>query len=303
MVGSVADRTRTSYGSNQKMSTDYTIRTESFVAGGLMWRRYSRVPGETRDEEYTGPPVVILHGLFGSGDNWRSHAQALAAQREVLVPDMPGHGESMHPRSYRYPVLAEIILNALEELGLATEGRPVSLLGHSMGGKVAMAIAFVRPEAVGSLIIADIAPREYPPRHEQIFDAMNRVAAARPDSRSDGDTILSQGIPERSVRLFLLKSLVPDDDGYRWQLDLNGLLSGYDEIRGWPFTDDQFPRRTLIIAGGDSPYVSGGDTGAITRHLPAARIETIPDAGHWLHVEARERFLSLVVGELDQSVV
>jgi len=287
------------------MSTNTDIHTESFTAGGLMWRRYSPAPRESQGGKYTRPPLVILHGLFGSGDNWRSHAQALATDREVLVPDMPGHGESTHAGSYGYPALAGIVLDALEELGLATEGRPVSLLGHSMGGKVAMAIAFVRPEAIDALIIADIAPREYPPRHDQIFDAMSRVAASRPDSRSDGDAILAQGIPERSVRLFLLKSLVPDPDdgGYRWKLDLDGLRAGYDEIRGWPFTDDVYPDGTLIIAGGSSPYLSGSDKENVARHLPKARIETIPGAGHWLHVEARDRFLSLVVGELDNSVV
>ncbi len=278
-------------------------RQDSFFAGGLKWQRYTRAAREGTGAEHPYPPVVILHGLFGSGDNWRSHAQSLAAERDVLVPDMPGHGVSMHPPSYRYTALAEIVLEALEELGLATEGRPVSLLGHSMGGKVAMAIAFARPEAVDGLIIADIAPREYPPRHDEIFSAMDYVAEARPASRSEADTLLARYIPERSIRLFLLKSLVSGDDGYRWQLDLPGLRSGYDEIRGWPFTDEVYPHRALIIAGGESPYITDRDGEVIKHHLPEVRVERIPDVGHWLHVEGRNRFLSLVNSELHDSVV
>jgi pimeloyl-ACP methyl ester carboxylesterase len=170
-----------------------------------------------------------------------------------------------------------------------------------MGGKVAMAMAFARPEQVERLIVADIAPRPYPPRHDEIFAAMEAVAKRQVARRGEADTIMEEWIPEKAVRLFLLKSLVPgdgDNDGYRWQLNLPGLRAGYEAIRDWPFRDESYDGPTLFIAGGRSPYIQAADGEAIQRHFPDHRIETIPGAGHWLHAEARDTFLTVVRGYL-----
>ncbi len=280
------------------------MKEKTTTVGGVYWRRYRSSPVEAPDTGRGEPggspgdhfayPLVILHGLFGSGDNWQSHAKELAERRDVLVPDLPGHGRSEAVGAPTYPDLAEILWESLEQLGYGHEGAPVVLLGHSMGGKVAMAMAFSRPAAVERLVVADIAPKEYPPRHTEIFKALEKVSASNPGSRSDAEKILAGFIPEKAVRLFLLKSLVPRDGSYRWLLDLKGLVTGYDDIRGWPFRDEQYEGASVVIAGGDSPYVQEADHGVIRKHLPEAVIEVIPGTGHWLHVEKRDIFLDIV---------
>jgi esterase len=263
-------------------------------AGGIHWRTYGASLTEVSGATSPDLPLVILHGLFGSGDNWQSHARELVRDGAVLAADLPGHGHSESIGSFRYPDLARVLWASLEELGYGREGAPVKLLGHSMGGKVAMAMAFSRPASVARLVVADIAPKTYPPRHTEILDAMGRVASANPESRSDAERILSGFIPEKPVRLFLLKSLIRRGDRYRWLIDLEGIVSGYDHIRGWPFQDERYDGPSLVIAGGESPYLREGDKGVVLKHLPGAVIETIPGAGHWLHVENRTAFLDLV---------
>ena len=268
-----------------------TNRSETVTVAGIFWRRYSR--------DLPGAPLVILHGLFGSGDNWHSQARILAETRPVLVPDMPNHGQSAHVGEMSYPAQADRLWDALEEIGCGTEDTPVRLLGHSMGGKVALGMAFARPEAVKQLIVADIAPRAYPPRHTEIFAAMERVADAAVDSRSAADTILAELIPQKPIRLFLLKSLIPDSDGrYHWQLNLGGLRRSYDDILDWPYTTERYDGPVLLIAGGKSPYVTVEEHRVFAAYAPNLTVETIEEAGHWLHAEARDRFLSILGREL-----
>jgi pimeloyl-ACP methyl ester carboxylesterase len=237
--------------------------------------------------------------LFGSGDNWHSQARALAGARPVLVADMPNHGRSEHVDEMGYPAQAARLWNALDELGYGHKGASVALLGHSMGGKTALGMAFARAESVAQLVVADIATREYPPRHTEIFQAMERVAEATVESRSAADEILAELIPQKPIRLFLLKSLVPGSNGtYHWQLNLDGLRRAYDEIRGWPYTTERFDGPALLIAGGKSPYVTAEEERMFATYAPNLRVETIDDAGHWLHAEARDRFLSILHREL-----
>lgn len=257
--------------------------------------------GADRAEWASGPVLLILHGLFGSGDNWRAQAQELASGRMVIAPDLPNHGRSAHVDRMDYPWLAERMWQVLDDLrasGDIPADAPVDVLGHSMGGKVAMAMSFQRPGKLRRLVVADIAPREYPPRHEEIFRAMHAVAGQHISRRGEADRIMEEFIPERPVRLFLLKSLTAGDaegDSYRWQLNLPGLSEAYPVISDWPFSaDEQYAGPVLFIAGGTSPYVRPQDYAAIGDHFPDHRIETIPGAGHWLHVEAREHFVSLV---------
>jgi esterase len=278
---------------------------------GIVWRTYGI------DGDFTGKtPMVILHGLFGAGGNWRSQATELGEGRPVFVADLPNHGGSDHTDEVAYSAVAARIWRSLDGLmslpgmpgpeggrsaGGATDISRIVLLGHSMGGKVAMAMAFARPSGVEQLIVADIAPRQYPPRHDEIFAAMEAVAESAVGRRGEADTIMERWIPEKAVRLFLLKSLVPgggENGGYRWQLNLPGLKAGYEAIRDWPFSAETYDGPTLFIAGGKSPYIQVEDGEAISRHFPDHRIETIPGAGHWLHAEARDAFLAVVRGTL-----
>ena len=283
---------------------------ETLYAGGIYWRVFTPAGNESTADADATPrgdnagttSLVVLHGLFGSGDNWRRHARALADARTVYVPDMPNHGRSLHVDSAAYPEIAEIVWSALEELGLGYEGTPTAILGHSMGGKVGMAMALSRPEATARLIVADIAPRAYPPRHDEIFRAMEAVASARVESRSAADKLMSAEVPQKAIRMFLLKSLERDDDGvYRWRLNLDCLRRCYHHIGDRPYPSDTAARydgAVLFVSGGASPYVSTEDYDDARRAFPSARFEVIPGVGHWLHVEAEQRFMEILRSEL-----
>jgi esterase len=208
----------------------------------------------------------------------------------------------MHTDDMDFRTIARHLWSAISELtdslGLGTSR--FAILGHSMGGKAAMAMAFQEPELTERIVSADIAPREYSPSHGQIFEAMEAVSGATVNSRNEADRIMARHIPAKAVRLFLLKSLVRDEASgeYRWLLNVNGLKASYDEVRGWPFQAERFDGPVLFIAGGDSPYIESGDGAAMSRHFPHHELKTIPDVGHWLHVEDREAFLELVTGFL-----
>lgn len=269
-------------------------------AGGLYWRVFGSWTPTGAGTAKT--PLVILHGLFGSGDNWRGHAETLSADRLVLVPDMPNHGRSLHTDDMDFVTIARHIWSGLSTLtdSLSIGASRYAILGHSMGGKAAMAMAFQEPQRTERIISADIAPREYSPSHGQILEAMDAVSGATLNSRSDADRIMAKEIPAKAIRMFLLKSLVRDEESgeYRWLLNVDGLRNSYDDVRGWPFQDEQFDGPALFIAGGDSPYIGSGDVDAIGRHFPHYDLKTIPDVGHWLHVENRAVFLELVTSFL-----
>lgn len=297
---------------------------EAVRAGGILWQRYQR-----REEEGSLPaPLLILHGLFGSSDNWQSQARALAEDgpvtRTVIVPDLPNHGDSLHIETFSYPELADLLWKVLPQV--VPLDTPLELLGHSMGGKIAMAMALRQPTRVSRLVVVDIAPVRYSPRHEAILEGMQAVARAAPGSRGEAERILAEHIPEKPVRLFLLKSLVPGGseadraggdaprdasggdeadragghaggDAYRWKLNLDGIRRCYDSISDWPLDPGvvaPYTGPTLFIRGGLSPYITGEGEAAIGPLFPQARITTIPQAGHWVHAEARDAFLSVV---------
>jgi len=259
----------------------------------------------------SGTPLLILHGLFGSGDNWRSLAKDFSGQARVILVDMPNHGSSPHTDDMHYEAMAAAVRELIEALGLD----PVVLLGHSMGGKVAMALALSSPELVRGLVVADIAPRGYPPRHHEIIAAMQEVAAAAPSSRRKADEILSARIPSRAVRSFLLKSLEPHPDGtpdgdggtsdgdggYGWRLNIDAIADCYEHLVSWPDIEGRYEGPVLFIGGGKSDYVEPDDIDDIQRLFPHAALESIDDAGHWLHVEQRETFTELVLSFLSEQ--
>lgn len=238
-------------------------------------------------------PVVILHGLFGSGDNWLTFARTLSDSRRVVLPDLPNHGDSPHTDGVSYPLTAQLIFSFLEENGLT----PCVLTGHSMGGKVAMALALEHTAAVERLCLVDIAPVSDPARHSEILAAMSEVAEAGVRSRRDADVIMKQRVSSERERLFLQKSLTEGEDGiYRWKLNLPVIRDNYARMLDWPYKAEdgyRYEGPAWFIAGSRSKYVQPGHESSIKPLFPRARLVSVPDAGHWVHAEQPDAFAAL----------
>nr|QRD81034.1 lipolytic protein [uncultured bacterium] len=247
-----------------------------------------------------GPPLLILHGLLGSSDNWHTLAsKAFAPHFRVFTLDLRGHGRSPHARPIDYPTMAADVLAFMD----AHEIDRAHVLGHSMGGKVAMELALTAPERVDRLVVVDIAPRAYEPRHRVILDALQAIDPARYDSRRAIDEALAAHVPEAPIRQFLLKNLQydPDTRRYTWQMDLEGLIRYYDRINEAIADGRQFTGPVLFVKGEHSDYITEADLPAIRRLFPAARLVTIPGAGHWVHADAPEAFAREVLAFLTEK--
>jgi pimeloyl-ACP methyl ester carboxylesterase len=238
-----------------------------------------------------GPPLLILHGLFGSGRNWTSIARKLAETRRVLAVDLRNHGASPWDPAMDYPTMAADVLELIEEKAL---DRPV-VLGHSMGGKTAMAAALAAPRAVGALIVADIAPVAYRHGNAAYVAAMRAIDLSRVERRGDADEALRDAVPEAGVRGFLLQNLVFGEDRPRWQLNLDAIAASMDRLIDFPYAagEARYGGPALFIAGGASGYVRPEHREAIRAFFPAANIETIAGAGHWPHAEKPREFLEI----------
>jgi esterase len=237
-----------------------------------------------------GAPLLILHGLFGSGSNWRSTALRLGEIRRVIVVDQRNHGDSPHTPSMDYPAMARDLCRLMDRLNLAS----ADLLGHSMGGKTAMQTALLYPDRVRSLVVADIAPVAYQRDYSDIFTAMAGVDPSRIRNRGDAETQIARHISDPNLRLFLLKNLGRDGQAYRWKLHVEGIEASMPALLDFP---DPVPCRrfdgpTLFVAGELSDYVLESHHEAIRERFPQADITAIPGAGHWLHVERPRHFLS-----------
>jgi len=230
-----------------------------------------------------GEPLLILHGLFGSLDNYRSIALHFERHHQVHRIDLPGHGDSTSLPELSISAMAYEIQNYLEQNNIES----CSVLGHSLGGKVAMALANNdTQQRINKLIIVDIAPRLYPPHHQDLLDALSSVDLNTLSDRRDADKLLRTSIPEAGVRAFLLKSLIRDDDkALCWQFDLNGINSSYAAMREMPTMAKAIAIPTLFIKGSKSDYIREADTDLINRHFSKAILKEIPGAGHWVHAE------------------
>jgi len=243
------------------------------------------------------PPLIMLHGLFGSGNNWNRHARQLANRYRVILPDLRNHGQSPHDETMSYPAMAA----DLESLILRQGMEGAFILGHSMGGKVAMTLALAKPPRVSALIVADIAPIAYRHENRGLIDAMRCLPLGDVRSRSDADRLLSSAIPTLQVRQFLLTNLERDAQGYRWRIPLDILAKRVTDLEGWPALDDRdvYDSPALFVFGGESDYVDQQAVPIIRRHFPESRLTEIPDAAHWLHVDQPERFGAAVDDFLD----
>ena len=232
------------------------------------------------------PPLVIAHGLFGSGRNWGVIARRLADTRDVFAVDMRNHGDSPRAASHSYPDLAADLAEVIRHIGA-----PADLLGHSMGGKAAMQLALTQPDLIRRLIVADIAPIAYTHDQTRHIDAMRALDLTHLTTRAEADQRLSALIDDAALRAFFLQSLdLKAEGGPRWRLNLDVLEAEMPRIVGWPGTTGHFDRPTLFLTGANSAYVKPEYRDTIRTLFPAARFARIPDAGHWLHAEKPREF-------------
>jgi len=261
----------------------------------------------TRTLGESGPRVVFVHGLFGQGKNWTTIAKGLAADHRVTLVDLPNHGHSPWTDRVDYLDMAALLAAELEQ-----SGEPVTLVGHSMGGKVSMQLALRRPELLRALVVVDIAPVEYPLQGGRTDDpdeeaspfaafiaAMRAMDLDRLATRGDADAALQAAVPSRMVRSFLLQSLVREGsggDGWRWRLNLELLERDLGELRGFPEPPPGavFDGPVLWIAGANSAYVLDDDRPHMDALFPATRLVRIKNAGHWVHSEQPEVFVEVL---------
>jgi len=229
------------------------------------------------------PPVLIVHGLFGSGRNWGVIAKRLSDTRRVVTVDMRNHGASHWEDTHSYHELAADLSEVVEAFGGKAD-----LIGHSMGGKGTMMLALDRPERVRRLLVADIAPVTYSHTQVHLVHAMRKLDLCEIATRADADRILAQAIEERDVRAFLLQSL--DVRARRWLLNLDVLERDMELITGFPAVSGRFDGPTLFLAGARSDYILAQHRPIILRLFPNALQAKIPGAGHWLHAEKPREF-------------
>lgn len=244
---------------------------------------------ESQITEMDDTPVLLLHGLFGSGDNLGTLARQLAGKHRVVLADLRNHGQSPHSAVMDLPLMAADVCALLDQLGITQ----CDLVGHSLGGKVAMQMAMNYPQRVRRLVIVDIAPVLYARGHDQVFAALQAVELTALSSRRDADAMMKPFIGEESLRQFLLKGLYSDATGFHWRFNLSALLSNYEALRDAP-KGKPFDGRTLFIKGELSDYIADAHLPAVRTLFPQSELRVVAGAGHWLHGEQPVLFNALV---------
>lgn len=229
-----------------------------------------------------GYPTLLIHGLFGSWENLNGLAKSLQDDREVILVDVRNHGRSPHAESMNYLDIMNDFIELMDALDLTQ----FDVIGHSMGGKIAMLLALLHPNRVRRLVVLDVAPVTYDARHNSIFDALLSVPLGEIDGRKQADAILASSISEAGVRQFLLKSLHKNDEGnYRWRFNLEALHKHYADIVAFPSVDSQFTGPTLFVKGALSNYILPEHRSQITQYFPNSKARVISGTAHWLHAE------------------
>ncbi len=241
------------------------------------------------------PPLVLLHGLLGAARNFGTLQRRLVATRRVLALDLRNHGASDHADAMDYPTMAADVQETLT----ACDALPAALMGHSMGGKVAMRLALDWPESVERLLVSDIAPVAYPPSHGALVEALLALDLRPGLSRQAADAALTPHVPAPEVRAFLLQNLRPGPQP-SWRVGLPAIAAGLGDITGWPNPPPHrwYDGRTLFVAGGRSDYIRAEARPAILALFPRARFVTVKDAGHWVHADNPAAFLAVLEGFL-----
>ena len=245
-----------------------------------------------------GPPALVLHGLFGSGTNWRSIARLLEHRLECHLVDLRNHGRSPHASAMTYPELAADVLAYLDAHRIDTAG----FIGHSMGGKTAMTLALTAPERVRWLVVADIAPTPSTSDHRPVLDALKALPLDTLATRSDADAALEASIPELGLRRFLLQNLVSGAAPLRWRIDLEAIAEALPDLTGFPpprpGAVHQGP--ALFLRGERSDYLTACHEPRVHALFPFATIATVAGAGHWLHAEQPAAVVARIERFLDE---
>ena len=242
-----------------------------------------------------GEPVIILHGLFGMLDNWQTIGKQLAEHHTVYLVDQRNHGRSPHLPDFDYSLLAEDLRQFMEAQWI----HRAHIVGHSMGGKTAMQFALDNPDMVDKLVVVDIAPIAYKGGHQKIFEALFSVDLDHLEDRKQATQKLSEKIDEPGVRQFLLKNLSrKKEGGYRWKMNLESLYKNYQQILGPLEAYAPYEDPVLFIRGAQSNYIEDATKEDIEALFPAYQLETIPDAGHWVHADSPKALLSLLTNYL-----
>ena len=238
-----------------------------------------------------GQPIIILHGFLGSSDNWLTQGKMLSDPFHIYMIDLRNHGQSPHSDDFSYEAMADdlhefLVTNAIDN--------PV-IIGHSMGGKVAMRFATSHPELINKLIIVDIAPKEYPVQHDHILEGLKAIPIGSIQSRNEAEESLSKFVSERDVRQFLLKNLYRQPEGgFSWRMNLPVLDENIATIGADVLGDGKFDKPVLFVRGKKSSYIADEDLGIIKKYFPQAALVTL-DTGHWVQAEKPQEFVNEVV--------
>jgi esterase len=238
-----------------------------------------------------GKPLVILHGLFGFSDNWQTHAKKLAAYYEVTLVDLRNHGHSGWSDEFSYALMVQDLHELLTDLGIQ---KPI-LLGHSMGGKLAMHFDQTYPNSIEKLLVVDMGVKAYPPHHAHILAAIHAIDLTKMSARSEAEAILKTFVESEGIRQFLLKNLYWEEKGkLAWRVNFPVLEASMTEILSALPAQESFTP-TLFIRGLLSNYILDDDIPVLESYFPDSQLASIPNAGHWVHAEAPEAFLDAVL--------
>jgi esterase len=245
-----------------------------------------------------GRPLILIHGFLGALDNWRSMSKRLAIRFRVYAVDLRNHGHSPHDEVMNYSVMA----HDLGEFFTTQAIESAFVLGHSLGGKIAMQFALEFPDLVDRLIVADIAPKAYPPAHKPLLAALRQLNVSTLKSYAEADAALAPAIGDAGLRQFVIKNLEHSSDGsFRWRIALDAIIANYDALTQAIPAGTKFDKPVCFLRAGRSNYIEESDLALIHSLFPRAELVAIPDAGHWLHIEAPDEFFRVVTEFLGSS--
>lgn len=245
--------------------------------------------------EGNGTPLFIVHGLFGSLDNWQTLGKKFAEDFDTILVDQRNHGHSPHSEDFDYDYMAADLIELIESLNMSA----VNIIGHSMGGKTAMRVAQLRPDLIEKLIVVDIGPKGYPMHHDTILEGLHAINFDEVKSRGKANEVISQYIEDEGVKQFLLKNLYWREKGILdWRINLQVITDNMEKIIG-QLPTDEVETTTLFIRGEKSNYIIEDDYADIFMQFPNSDIETIYNAGHWIHAENPFDFYNLTLDFLN----